>query len=420
MQTAAQGSYVGIDWGDKEHYVYVLDAQGRRRTDFALPQSAEGLGELVSRLRPFEPIEGIAIEKEQLLLVVGLLQAGLIVYPVNPKLVDTWAKCVSVDPPKDDRRAAATLAEGLRKFRNDLRPLRPEDPLTRQLQILAHHETQLIGQRTAVVNQLKDIVKLYYPEFLDWFEDLTTTTAADFLIAFPTSQALRQAPANQVRRILRAHDIRLTERRQALLAARAQTAWPQDEVAAPAHAPYAVGLAREIKALNLSLADHRQRIEALFPQHPDAAIFDSLPGAGAKLAPRLLAHFGTDRSRFDGARAVQALSGSVPLTKASGGKKEVVFRWACQKDFRNTLHQFAFCSLERSPWARAFYDQAKARGFSNAKALRELGAKWLKIIYRMWQTKTLYNEAIYLRSLEAHGSPLAACLQLGEQPVGGQ
>ena len=420
MQTTVEGSYVGIDWGDKEHYVYVVDAQGRRRTDFALPQSAQGLGELVSRLRPFEPIEGIAIEKEQLLLVAGLLEAGLTVYPVNPKLVDTWAKCVSVDPPKDDRRAAATLAEGLRKFRNDLRPLRVEDPLTRQLQILTRHETQLIGQRTALVNQLKDCLKLYYPEFLDWYEDLTTTTAADFLIAFPTSRALREATAHQVRRTLLAHDSRLTERRQALLAARAQIVWPQDEVAAAGHAPYAVTLARQIKALNLGLADLRQAIEALFPQHPDAALFDSLPGAGAKLAPRLLSHFGTDRSRFDGARAVQALSGSVPLTKASGGKKQVVFRWACQKHFRNTVHQFAFCSLERSPWARAFYDQAKARGFSNAKALRELGAKWLKIIYRMWETRTPYNEAIYLRSLEAHGSPLAARLRVGEQPVGEQ
>lgn len=420
MQTAAQGSYVGIDWGDKEHAVYVLDAQGRRRTDFALPQSAEGLGEIVSRLRPFEPIEGIAIEREQLLLVDGLVQAGWTVYPVSPALVDTWAKCVAVDPPKDDRRAAATLAEGLRLFRDRLRPLRPEDPLTRQIQILAHHECQLIGQRTALVNQLKDCLKLFYPECLDWFQDLTTTTAADFVIAFPTPQALRQAPANRVRRILCAHDIRLTERRQALLDARARTAWPHDEVAAEVHGPYAATLARQIKALNVGLADFRARIEALFPQHPDAALFDSLPGAGAKLAPRLLAHFGTDRSRFDGAAAVQALSGSVPLTKASGGKKDVLFRWACQKDFRNTIHQFAFCSLEQSAWARAFYDQAKARGHSNAEALRELGAKWLKIIYRMWQTRTPYNEAIYLASLRAHGSPLAAALGLGEQPVGGQ
>ena len=420
MQTTVEGSYVGIDWGDKEHYVYVLDAQGRRRTDFVLPQSAEGLGELVSRLRPFEPIEGIAIEREQLLLVVGLLQAGLTVYPVNPKLVDTWAKCVSVDPPKDDRRAAATLAEGLRQYRGRLRPLRPEDPLTRQIQILAHHETQLIGQRTALANQLKDCLKLYYPEFLAWFEDLTTTTAADFLIAFPSAQALRQATPNAVRRILLAHDIRLTERRQALLAARAETLWPQDDVAAEVHAPFAATLARQIKALNVGLADFRRRIEALFPHHPDAAVFDSLPGAGPKLAPRLLAHFGSDRARFAAARAVQALSGAVPLTKRSGAKKEVLFRWACQKDFRNTLHQFAFCSLAQSSWARAYYDQAKARGHSNAQALRELGAKWLKIIYRMWQTRTPYNDAIYLRSLRAHGSPLAAHLGLGEQPVGGQ
>ena len=232
MATEAQGAFVGIDWGDKEHYVHVVDAEGTRRADFALDQSAEGIGELVRRLRRMGPIEGVAIEKEQHLIVVGLLEAGLTVYAVNPKLVDTWAKCVAVDPPKDDRRAAATLAEGLRVFREQLRPVQPEDSLTRQLQLLTRHESQLIGQRTALVNRLKDLLKLYYPESLVWSDDLTKTAMADFLIAYPTVEALRRATANALRRFLRAHHMRLTKRRQALLDARGEAAWPSDPAAA--------------------------------------------------------------------------------------------------------------------------------------------------------------------------------------------
>jgi len=41
-------------------------------------------------------------------------------------------------------------------------------------------------------------------------------------------------------------------------------------------------------------------IEELFESHPDRDLFGSLPGAGSKLAPRLLGEIGDDRERFDG------------------------------------------------------------------------------------------------------------------------
>jgi hypothetical protein len=48
------------------------------------------------------------------------------------------------------------------------------------------------------------------------------------------------------------------------------------------------------------LAEYRKRIEELFRSHPDHELFGSLPGAGSKLAPRLLAEIGDDRERFEG------------------------------------------------------------------------------------------------------------------------
>ena len=58
------------------------------------------------------------------------------------------------------------------------------------------------------------------------------------------------------------------------------------------------------------------------------------------------------------------------------------------------------------PTAKAFYCQAREKGDSDALALRKLGAKWLKIIYRMWRTGEDYDEAQYLNALIKHGSPL--------------
>jgi hypothetical protein len=418
--TTAAGSWVGIDWGDRSHSVCLLAASGELLESFTIEHSAEGLDALTTRLLGHGPVLGVAIETDQHLLVYQPLRAGLPVYPVNPKIAHEWGKCLKVDPPKSDQRAAWTLASGLRAFAAHLRPLRPDDPLTRELDLRCGHECDLIASRTAFANKLKDTLKRYFPEFLEWFSALTHPTAADFLLAYPTPQALRQAPKADLCRFLRGHRIRIGPRWQALLDGRAgKTPWPSDEAAARAYADYAAGLARQLKALNATLAELRERIEALFAQHPDAALFRSLPSAGPKLAPRLLASFGSDRERYPDAGAVQALGGAVPLTRQSGGKKDVLFRWACRKDFRTTLHLFAFGTLRHSPWARAYYDRARGRGQSHALALRNLAAKWLKIIFRMWQTRTPYHEALYLRSLREHGSPLAPRLG-GAQPGEGQ
>ncbi len=43
-----------------------------------------------------------------------------------------------------------------------------------------------------------------------------------------------------------------------------------------------------VKMLFALLSEYRKRIEELFESHPDHDLFGSLPGAGPKLAPRLL------------------------------------------------------------------------------------------------------------------------------------
>ena len=62
----------------------------------------------------------------------------------------------------------------------------------------------------------------------------------------------------------------------------------------------ALGLVKRLFVLEAQLSDYRQRIEELFQSHPDHDLFGSLPGAGPKIAPRLLSEIGDDRDRFDG------------------------------------------------------------------------------------------------------------------------
>ena len=130
----------------------------------------------------------------------------------------------------------------------------------------------------------------------------------------------------------------------------------------------------------------------------------------------MLAHVGADRERWPHAEALQVLGGAVPVTKKSGkleGKD--LYRWACNKRLRNTLRLWAFTSLKQSVWARAYYERARAGGQSHECALRNLAAKWLKILFRVWRDRTPYDERRYLRALEQHGSPLIAHIRRSEK-----
>jgi transposase len=87
------------------------------------------------------------------------------------------------------------------------------------------------------------------------------------------------------------------------------------------------------------------------------SIFASLPGAGAVLAPRLLAAFGSDRDRFKSPKEVQNYSGIAPVTVQRGKKRLVRWRWACPKFIRQSFHEFAGESRKYSIWASAFYEK---------------------------------------------------------------
>jgi transposase len=96
--------------------------------------------------------------------------------------------------------------------------------------------------------------------------------------------------------------------------------------------------------------------------HPDFFIFQSFPGAGAALAPRLLAALGSQRDRYASAEEIQKYSGIAPVTERSGKKKWVHFRWACPKFLRQSFHEWAAHSIAQSVWARAHYQQQRQRG----------------------------------------------------------
>jgi len=148
----------------------------------------------------------------------------------------------------------------------------------------------------------------------------------------------------------------------------------------------AVTLAKQLRTLQAQLDEYRDRINELFNSHPDRDCFGSLPGAGEKIAPRLLSELGNDRARFGSHEELQMYAGTAPVTRQSGKRSFAKMRHACNETLRTTLHLWADLSRPRCAWAQACYQQKKDQGMAHAAALRCLGQRWLNILWKMWQT----------------------------------
>jgi hypothetical protein len=270
----------------------------------------------------------------------------------------------------------------------------------------------LIEQRTALVNQLQAALRDYYPLALDSFADWTQPFAWAFVREFPTAAALAQAGRRRWEKFLHVHKLWRKETAPQRLARWASGQPLQPSAAAvAAKSLLALSLATVLESLQRQLDAYRGRITEAFAQHPDHELFGSLPGAKAKLAPRLLGELGSVRDAFPDADRLLCVAGVSPVSFQSGKIRKAHMRWACNRILRHTVHLWVNASRRTCAWAQAYYRAKRDKGHSHASALRCLGKRWLKILWRLWQNHTPYNEAHHLNSLQQHGSFVWSALQ---------
>jgi transposase len=397
--------FAGFDWATEKHDVVVVDRAGQVVLTLTFDDTAEGWAQLRAKLQPLGHV-GVAIETSRGPAVERLLAAGWTVFPMNPKAAERFRDRKAPSGVKDDLLDAWSFADALRTDGHAWRPLRPEDPQTQLLRMLCRDEIGLIEQRTAFVHQLKQALREYYPAALEAFDDWTLPAAWEFVARFPTPRELTQAGPRRWQKFL--HTQRLycpttAERRLAVFARAAEFVSPSESVTT-AKSLLAVTIVKQLRTLEAQLKEYRQRIEQVFADHPDSDLFSSLPGGGQKLAPRLLGEIGANREVFESAEALQCYAGTAPVTKKSGKSCFVHIRRACNKVLRATVHLWANESRQTCAWADAYYQQKKVQGQSHAQALRCLGQRWLKILWRMWQDRVCYDEALYMVSLAKSGS----------------
>jgi transposase len=185
--------YLGVDWADKFHQVWVSDAQGQKVAEKKVMENVEGLVEF-GRWLDESRTKGIelraAIEKPQGRIVDFLLDHGVVVYPVNPKALDRARDRFRISPSKSDSFDAHVLAQFLRTDHGHLRALEPNSTEAQELKLLTRDQHRLGRHKTRLLNQIGVTLKEYYPRPLEVFSDLEAQIARDFLKHYPTPRAL--------------------------------------------------------------------------------------------------------------------------------------------------------------------------------------------------------------------------------------
>ena len=403
-------AYAGLDWGDQQHAVQLQPAGGGPVEQIDLAQRPDVLHAWVAELRrrfDGRPV-GIAIEQRRGAVVHALMQYEfLVLYPVNPKALARYREAFHPSGAKDDPTDAALLLDLVQTHRAQLRPWRPETVAARKLQLLCEQRRKLVQHRVALTNRLTSLLKQYFPQALDWVGTLDSRQGCDFLRKWPTLAAVQRARPTTMRRFYQQHNCRraavIDDRLAQIVTAQPLTTDPAIvDTLSLAVQTYATQLRTLLDAIRTFDA----AIATVFADHPDHDLFVSLPGAGPVCAPRLAAAFGTDRTRWQAASALQTHAGIAPVTVRSGKTCWVHHRFACPKFLKQTFHEYAGQSIRFSTWARRYYDQQRGRGNSHHAALRALAFKWIRILFRCWQDRTPYDEATYLAALRRNGSPL--------------
>lgn len=406
-------AFVAIDWADQQH-VYCLQVAGRStREDGTLEQKPDIIGPWVAKLR--ERFGGrriaVAVEQSRGALIHALMSYDFIVlYPLHPNTVANFREAFKSSGAKSDPLDAGEILEILTKHLERLKPLEPDTEETRLLGRLVEDRRKAVNLRTRHLQALEASLKEYFPQALELCNgNLTSRFASDFLHKWPDLPAFQQAKPATIRKFYYGHNIRSPEvLERALQVAQNAQVLTTDPAIVESGSRLALMYAELIQSLNRAIGDYDQRIEVVFHNHPEVRLFQGLPGGGAVMAPRLLAFFGTDRSRYESAENVVSFTGIAPVTQKSGKSQVVYARVACPKFDRQTFHEFARVSVPYCQWAQnyvQYYTQTKGKPYHTA--VRALAFKWIRILFRCWQARTPYDDAKYMAALKKSGSPFA-------------
>jgi len=403
---------IGLDWADQKHDLCLVDTASGSRELSVIAHTPEALNEWARSLRArFNGTKvALCLEQSRGSLIYALMKYDFFVlYPVNPQTLAKFREAFTPSRAKSDPTDAEFLVELLVHHRGRLKAWVPDSEQTRTLQLLVEHRRRLVGDQTRISNRLTALLKGYFPQVLRWFPDIRTKMVCDFLLRWSSLNDLKGVRRTTLEKFMREHNSlhkEAVEKR--LEAIKTAVALTTDAAVITSSVVMVKALAAQMRTTLEAVREFDQRIEELCRAHEDFDLFASLPGAGRVYASRLLTAMGSNRGRWASASELLCFSGVAPVIERSGKSSWTRWRYFCPKFVRQAFVEYAGESIRHSEWAKAFYLSQKAKGKSHQAAVRALAYKWIRIIWKCWQTRTKYDEARYIECLRKKGSQLVA------------
>jgi transposase len=421
---------VGIDWAEEFHLV----ALGRpgdgvfdvRRVEHS-PKAVDGLLERIAALEP-EPAEvRVVLETRHGLLVERLVDAGYVVVPVNPDLIARRRGPARKKDDAEDARIACLLA--LDRFER-LRPLIAHGELAGELRAIARDDERAAKDERRLLNRLRQDLLATFPAALEIAGgDLGAPSFLRLLERWPTAGQLAAVSINELEAFARDCNHGWPDRLAAKIteALRADQFQPRgylvrakaDTIRLTAQQLLAIGSQRRawerrMGELLVGTPRHRRATQThdttqQGQSFPGGEVYLSFPGLGDRLAARIAGEIGEHPEQFESPNALQCYAGKAPVTRRSGKSEFIIScRLAYNHHLGDAVQQWAFCSLRRSAWARAFYDTQRTKGKRHHAALRALGNRWLEVLWHCLSKGTHYDEHIHTANRQRALAPRQA------------
>ena len=198
--------FVGVDWAEAHHDVWVQDEDGKRLGGGRLPEGVEGIARFHDLVGGHVEDPGqvaVGIETDRGLFVAALVAAGYLVFAVNPMSTSRYRDRHSVSGAKSDPGDAKVLADMVRTDRHNHRPVASDSDTVQAVKVLARAHQSMIWARGRQTNGLRSTLREFYPAALAAFDDLASTDALEVLRIAPTPELGRTLSRAKIAAALR-------------------------------------------------------------------------------------------------------------------------------------------------------------------------------------------------------------------------
>ncbi len=331
-------------------------------------------------------------------MVAALRACGRPVYAINPMAVARYRERHSVARAKSDHADAMTLANILRVDTHLHRWMSADSERAQAISVLARAQQDAVWRRTKASNELRSLLREYFPAFLAVFAGKSATNLAKpearaVLAIVPTPAHVAKLTRTRI-----AAALRRAGRQRGIDALAAEILdglrnpqLRQSELVEKALGRQALVLLAALDTACIGADDLEQAAAEEFRKHPDYAIITSFPGLADLTGARVLAEIGDDRTKFATDRALKAYAGSAPVTRASGKSISITYRRIKNDRLAAAGWVWAFAAAARYAPARGHYQRRRAHGDRHAAALRHLFNKMLGQLHHCLQSRELFD-----------------------------